>query len=233
MIYRLLHYCENSMNVSGHDQSSIFPAISCECVCIKTLNIRKEVLVRSVAPISLIFLFSMMAVAQIPTSGNVFLGYSYNRAESLVPGTSDSANLNGWEGSLEGKFFPFIGIVADISGHYGSQTPSAICVGGIPACSPITVDAKIHSFLFGPRVSVSVGRFTPFAHGLVGFSHISDTSATFSGSDTSFAYALGGGIDYKLIPAVAWRFQGDRLQTRFFSSTQNDFRFSTGIVLRF
>lgn len=184
---------------------------------------------RSIVPVSVILLFSTMAAAQIPTSGNVFLGYSYNRTGSF-PGTSDSANLNGWEGSLEGKIFPFVGIVADISGHYGSVTPPVSCVGGIAGCTPSSVDGKIHSFLFGPRVSVSVGRFTPFAHGLVGVSHISDS---FSDSDTSFAYAVGGGIDYKLIPALAWRFQGDRLQTRFFSSTQNDFRFSTGIVLRF
>ena len=181
----------------------------------------------------ILFLFlATVAVAQIPTSGNAFLGYSYNRAGSL-PGTSNGANLNGWEGSLEGKIFPFIGIVADISGHYGSVVPPAFCAGGIGGCTPFTVDGKIHSFLFGPRVSVSVGRFTPFAHGLVGVSHISGNSNAFSDSDTSLAYAVGGGIDYKLIPALAWRFQGDRLQTRFFSSTQNDFRFSTGIVLRF
>jgi len=30
-----------------------------------------------------------------------------------------------------------------------------------------------------------------------------------------------------------WRFQADYLQTRFFSQTQNDFRFSTGIVFHF
>jgi opacity protein-like surface antigen len=195
----------------------------------QNINNRKEVLVRSIVPVSVILLFSTMAAAQIPTSGNVFLGYSYNRTGSF-PGTSDSANLNGWEGSLEGKIFPFVGIVADISGHYGSVMPPVSCAGGIAGCTPASVDGKIHSFLFGPRVSVSVGRFTPFAHGLVGVSHISDS---FSDSDTSFAYAVGGGIDYKLIPALAWRFQGDRLQTRFFSSTQNDFRFSTGIVLRF
>jgi opacity protein-like surface antigen len=188
--------------------------------------------VRRIVPLTFVVLLATIAAAQIPTSGNVFLGYSYNRAGS-PNGTSGGSNLNGWEGSLEGKLFPFIGVVADISGHYGSVTPPVSCVAGIGGCTPFSVDGKIHSFLFGPRVSVSVGRFTPFAHGLVGVSHFSDSSSVLSNSETSFAYAVGGGIDYKLIPALAWRFQGDMLQTRFFSSTQDDFRFSTGIVLRF
>jgi hypothetical protein len=54
-----------------------------------------------------------------------------------------------------------------------------------------------------------------------------------SSSDTSFAYALGGGIDYHLIPLISWRVQGDLLQTRFFSNTQNNVRISTGIVVHF
>ncbi len=49
------------------------------------------------------------------------------------------------------------------------------------------------------------------------------------GSDTSFATALGGGLDYKIIRPVAWRFQGDYVQTRFFGTTQNNVRLSTGI----
>jgi hypothetical protein len=53
------------------------------------------------------------------------------------------------------------------------------------------------------------------------------------GSDTSFAHAIGGGIDFKPVPLIGWRVQGDFLQTRFFSGTQNNFRLSTGIVLHF
>jgi hypothetical protein len=44
---------------------------------------------------------------------------------------------------------------------------------------------------------------------------------------------LGGGIDYRLIHGIGLRVQGDMLQTRFFSGTQNNFRLSTGIVLHF
>ncbi len=100
--------------------------------------------------------------------------------------------------------------LADISGQYGSGT-------------------SLHNAIFGPRVSFSAGKFTPFVHALVGASHLGGSGA----SDTSFSDALGGGLDYRLIHGMGWRFQLDALQTRFFSERQNDVRFSTGIVLHF
>jgi hypothetical protein len=164
--------------------------------------------------------------AQVPTSGNIFIGYSYNRATLNV---DNGTNLNGWNGSLEGKIFPFVGLVADLSGFYGSGgVPAACPVSGSPCL--INANTHEHNFLFGPRVSFSVGRFRPFAHALVGVSRISVDGF---GSDTSFGSAYGGGIDYRLKGPIHWRLQGDYLQTRFFSQTQNDFRFSTGIVLHF
>jgi opacity protein-like surface antigen len=181
--------------------------------------------------------FSLFALggaccAQLP-SGNVFVGYSYMSADLV---SNSRTNLNGWNGSVEGKVFPFIGLVADFSGHYGS-VPLAVnptctaVIGG--SCSTLSASTNIHSFLFGPRVSVSVGKVRPFAHALIGAAHISESSSLLSSSDTSFAYALGGGIDYHLIPLISWRVQGDLLQTRFFSNTQNNVRISTGIVVHF
>src|SRR5207253_2304751 len=63
----------------------------------------------------------------------------------------------------------------------------------------LDVRTNQHTFVFGPRVSVSVGKITPFAHYLVGAGHISVKNG---GSDTSLAQTVGGGIDYKLIPLV-------------------------------
>jgi opacity protein-like surface antigen len=183
---------------------------------------------KSIAIAFVLLLCTTAGLAQIPTKGNVFVGYSYGSAD-LVPG--NRANLNGWNGSLEGKVLPWIGVVADFSGYYGTGDLPVICL--TPPCPALGADTRVHSFLFGPRVSVSVGRLTPFAHALFGASHVNGSVAGASASDTSFAEALGGGVDYKLVRGLAWRFQGDYLQTRFFSSTQDNFRFSTGIVLRF
>ena len=166
--------------------------------------------------------FSSVAAAQVP-KGNLFLGYSYTSADL---NNNDRSNLNGWEGSLEGKFLPFVGIVADVSGEYGKNDfPSSTQV--------FHVDAREHNFLFGPRVSFSVARVRPFVHALFGAGHVSVSGGGYSASDTSFATALGGGLDFKLVPLLAWRFQGDYLQTRFFGTRQDNGRFSTGIVFNF
>jgi len=134
---------------------------------------------------------------------------------------------------VEGKVIPFLGFVADFDSHYGSQNfPPPPCEGPVQ-CHPPAFNASVseHNFLFGPRVSFSVGEFRPFAEGLFGGAHVNVNNGV--GSDTSFATALGGGLDYKIIRPVAWRFHGDYVQTRFFGATQNNVRISTGIVLRF
>ena len=181
------------------------------------------------------FLFCLLvtaATAQVP-SGNVFVGYSYLNS-GLDP--NNRTNLNGWNGSIEGKILPFIGIVGDFSGHYGSGPifPNPACTAVVGStCTGLTTHADIHNFLFGPRVSFSVRKIRPFAHALVGASHVSETASLVSATDTSFSYALGGGFDYHLVPLVSWRVQADLLQTRFFGNTQSNARISTGIVIHF
>jgi hypothetical protein len=179
-----------------------------------------------------LLIFVGVTSAQIPTSGNVFFGYSYLNTDLS---SINRASTNGWEASVEGKVIPFLGFVADFDSHYGSQNfPQCpvVPVGiGPGACASFNASVTEHNYLFGPRVSVSVGKFRPFAEALFGASHVNVNNGV--GSDTSFATAIGGGLDYKIIRPVAWRFQGDYVQTRFFSTTQNNVRISTGIVLRF
>ena len=51
--------------------------------------------------------------------------------------------------------------------------------------------------------------------------------------DTARAVALGGGMDFDLTSRFAVRvFQVDYLHTSLFSQTQNNLRFSTGLVYR-
>jgi hypothetical protein len=174
-----------------------------------------------------LLLFAGLAGAQVP-GGNVFFGYSYYNTDLS---SIDRANTNGWELSVEGKVIPFLGFVGDVDSHYGSQNFPAACPGGGGGCSTFNADVTEHNFLFGPRVSLPVGRFRLFAEALFGGAHVNANNG--AGSDMSFATALGGGLDYKIIRPVAWRFQGDYVQTRFFGTTQNNVRLSTGIVFRF
>ncbi len=182
-----------------------------------------------------LFLFAGLANAQIP-SGNVFLGFSYERSNStafgpnLVRTTVTSPNLHGWEASFEGKVLPFVGIVGDVSGHYGTQSFTETTSNG---SQNISVTGHEQEYLVGLRLSVPVGKLTPFAEAMAGAAHI-HTGGTLPGpSNTSFATALGGGLDYRLLGPVAARVEGDYLRTSFFSSTQNNFRLSAGVAFHF
>jgi len=169
------------------------------------------------------FVFSVVvlcgsATAQVPTKGNVFFGYSFDRTPVV---TNDTINSNGWDASLEGKLVPFLGLVVDVDGHYGSGTFAGT-----------NADVAAHNVLFGPRVSAQVQGFRPFAEFLVGAGHISRSNGI-SDSDTSFANAVGGGLDYRVAGPVSIRGQLDWIETRFYGQTQNGVRFSTGIAIHF
>jgi hypothetical protein len=136
--------------------------------------------------------------------------------------------------------------VVDFSGHYGSQnflvafpTTGPVPLFCLPGHScpgnpvPLNLDVTEPTFLFGPRVSVSKGKFSPFAHAVFGASFMAENGSGVSNSDMSFAFAVGGGIDYRLMRLVGWRVQTDMLHTRFFSNTQNNVRISTELVVHF
>jgi len=120
--------------------------------------------------------------------------------------------------------------VTDFAGHYGSESFIDPTPNG-----PIRVNVTGHEWevLFGPRVSASIGKLTPFVEGMIGVAHIHNGGDLPTPANTSFATAAGGGLDYRLIKLLAVRLEVDYVQTRFFHTTQNNLRFSPGLVLRF
>lgn len=132
-------------------------------------------------------LFAALATAQEPSAGNVYFGYTYyNTNLSLNRG-----NLNGWEGSLEGRVFPFLGIVADLTGHYGSldfPNPAGTCAIGA-TCPPISASSHVYEAMFGPRFSVPLGRLRPFGEFELGVGHVATRGF---GTNTSAAVARSG-----------------------------------------
>lgn len=180
---------------------------------------------------ALLFLCTFCS-AQLPTSGDVFVGYSYSRAQVFALNSRGGINANGWEGSVEGKFSPWLGVVADLDWHYGGRDFTG-CTS-LP-CTPhtFTVNASRHDILFGPRASTRMGRCTLFAEFLLGIAHQTDSGGGISASDTSFATAVGGGVDYKLLKGVAARIQADSIHESVFGKGANDFRLSSGIVFSF
>ncbi len=160
----------------------------------------------------------------------VFGGYSFATSEfSFYGGQS-----NGWNASLNLKAKPWVGFVSDFAGYYKTISYSCQC----PSDHSTT-----YTFLFGPQVSTTFSRVTPFAHVLAGLGHIYTTQNVVQHDPikkhNSFAFAFGGGLDVHLVHNLAWRVQGDYLHTAFetfdnqLMSTRSNGRISTGLVVSF
>ncbi len=156
--------------------------------------------------LGLFFAFSISASAQ---GIDLFGGYSYERLD-----TSPGRNLNGVEITAQYKFRDWLGIAADLDGHFGL---------------PSQPDGRTLHVMVGPQISFP-GRISPFVHVLGGVAHLSDNGIT----NTSYSVAFGGGIDMRLVPLISWRIiQGDDIVTHYFGAVQHNARVSTGLVFRF
>ena len=158
----------------------------------------------------MLLLFALYVIsspwARAQDKAELFGGFSYMHFQS--------SNLNGWEISGQYKFTDWLGGVADFDGHYGS-------ISGI--------GTSTYTFLFGPQISLP-SRVSPFGHVLLGGAH----NSTGGFGISSFSMALGGGVDAELTDRFHWRLiQMDYLLTQFGGGSQNNFRFSTGILIRF
>ena len=187
-------------------------------------------MLKRIAIVLALLMMSAAGFAQTPAMGNIFLGYSFNRASSGT-GWTNTGNLNGWELSVERKVAPFLGFVGDVGTQYGTLQLSAMRVTG--GAGTYDSQTRVASIMFGPRFSVSVGKFRPFATALVGVGHLHEDSVDYAYGETCVADAVGGGVDYHVYSLMSWRVQGDLLQTRFHGSRQEDIRISTGIVVNF
>ena len=87
----------------------------------------------------------------------------------------------------------------------------------------------------GPIVRFPVSsKITPFGHLLFGGAHLNANGLGLSGSDNSFSWAMGGGVDANVHPNIAIRLaQADWLRTQFVDSTQSNFRYSVGLVFKY
>jgi hypothetical protein len=159
----------------------------------------------------------------VPNHGDVFFAYArvatahcevpISGARAFCnPLSAMSSNLNGWDGSVEKKYLRYFGAVADLSGQYGRVTQN--------------------DFMFGLRGGASIGRFRPFAEALIGAVHVRENGSA-PRSDTSFAEALGLGVDFRLMWLLGWRFQADEIKTGSPDFERRNLRLSSGLAVRF
>ncbi len=92
-----------------------------------------------------------------------------------------------------------------------------------------------HVKLFGGAGGVRIGgrkaQWEPWAHALVGGSHLQPQTA--GASRNSLMAQAGVGVDYRVHARLSFRVEGDWVYTQYFSETQNNFQGVAGVVLHF
>ena len=181
-----------------------------------------------VVPLALILAIPLRGQVDYPKA-ETFAGYSFSHTSFNTIGH----NLNGWGGSVSATGTRYIGVTADFSGNYGSQTYAIPCPA--PGCPPQTSRVSVYHFLGGPRFTRRTHDGTLFAHALVG---IVDRRAAAPGNQAEFAMGFGGGADMVLGGRLAYRiFQADYIPAKRSSTYgggwDNEFRIQTGIVFTF
>ncbi|HEY2461679.1 MAG TPA: hypothetical protein VGI16_12770 [Candidatus Acidoferrum sp.] len=184
----------------------------------------------------MLFFVGFVSTSKAQDKIEVYGGYSFVRSpvtffEFTVPCVSacgftaaHDLNLNGWEASAAYRIAGPLAFKADFAGDYGSFRGAS---------------AHLQTYLFGPQIRLH-GPISPFAHALIGDAHESTGAANLPGelvsgpTQNSFAVAFGAGIDIKVLPFISLRpAQFDYLVTRFSGGTQNQPRFSAGVVFHF
>ena len=196
-------------------------------------------------------------------SSKSFAGYSANGTVNKKTNAAAAQNQNlaslfsdfaggpkGFEASIAHNFNRYLGLKADFSMYFKNDSDLStfqVCLDG--SCTTTTqetrVDRRAFYFMAGPEVKArNRTRVTPFAHALFGVvrstADFSAASATFTISDshtrTGFAYALGGGLDFRVSKRFSVRAMADYTQTLLGdadenkSDRQNHVRFSLGIL---
>lgn len=137
--------------------------------------------------------------------GDIFAGYS------LLHGDLQQ-RASGWAIAGGAYFNRWFSLHADFDAHHQSAAGS---------------QRHQHDFLFGPQFSHRANRFTIFAHALAGGCRTTGSL----GTETGFASAFGGGIDWDQDRFFSLRLaQVDFLNTRAFGDFQHQARFSFGVV---
>jgi len=182
----------------------------------------------------LILLLTMPCLAQEVRPWEVFAGYSFQRADVreyykttpiIYTFRHHYVNLNGFETAVTENVNHWFGGTLEFSGYY--KTPQFLNVSN---------REQMYTILYGPRFSYRKPYGTAFVQGLLGAARTSVNVVPTGphANDYSFAFDMGGGLDLTLTSQAAVRLlQLDYLRTNAFSSGQNNYRLSAGIVLHF
>ena len=143
------------------------------------------------------------------------IGYEYVRFRS----SAFDSNLNGLHTSLTYYTNEWFGIEGNVVAAWGTK---------------LFADETSKYLLFsgGPRIAWRGRKWEPWAHALFGGAHVNPQIAG-GFSQTGFAIQLGGGADYRFIPQLSLRFEGDYVRTQLYSTSQNNLQGGASLVFHF
>jgi Outer membrane protein beta-barrel domain len=203
----------------------------------------------AVSSVALMSLFVLEAVAQDVPKADIFLGYSFLRANSAQ--TIPAFTANGGLANFGFNFTNHIALEGEIGGYHNGNI------------SGKQLDTTSYSYLLGPRFSLGRSRTVdPYIHVLFGVNRAAtsiaassvliptplptSTNGRYEASQANFAMAAGGGLDVKLSRHVLLRpIQLDYYLTRFETPSildptggtsnrnQHDLRFAAGLMFSF
>jgi hypothetical protein len=208
-------------------------------------------LIRAILFTTILFA-SASAIAQ---RADVYGGYSYLNFSPTITGL-DSRNFNGGGGGVDLYFLKILGLKADFM-YYGSTTftrtvPVTLVIPGrgiIPA-GTYSAQGNMFTYMGGPLLRIPLPLIKPFGEVLFGASNtdgysnlakqINAAGGTLSlSSQHPFTLAAGGGVDITVSHHLAIRpAEFDYVLTRYSNpltnnSSQNNFRYFGGVVLKF
>jgi hypothetical protein len=133
----------------------------------------------------------------------VFLGGSFLR--------DNSTTYSGWNASVTGNMLSWLGVTADLAGHYNSPV-------------------NLHTYTVGPRLAVPQDTgVVPFTQATFGVARLKVPGAHFNG----FGAYIGGGLDWIAREHIAIRLiQLDAQLTRISGNNSSGTRISFGVVFR-
>jgi hypothetical protein len=213
---------------------------------------------------------SLPALAQEKPRVQIFGGYAYlntpqefyESGPALPPisvvSASGGASQNGWNASFAVNIFNNLDFVADTSSSFqhGSRNIKLDYGSGVLYHLQIGATSTTHTFLFGPQIRFPGGKnLNPFGRALFGISKLDRDYSTTSSyqtlhgelSDTGFAFAAGGGLDWRCSRRISLRLlQADYIRAKkeftydwllFYGNGHvtndriaNSFRIATGVV---
>ncbi len=171
------------------------------------------------------------------------VGFSHQRVGD-TSGFDDSAAFNGFDASVTKNFTRYFGIKGAVSGAYRSDD---FALAGIfpGSVNRFTIKTSIYTYMGGIQIKDNrkTKRLKPFFHALAGGATLrqkltgdcpNDVAVICTGysySNTSFAAAVGGGLDIRASKRISIRVvQADYNPIFADGETLNNFRIGVGIV---